>query len=165
MTYAGIGARNTPVAVLAKMRKTASALEKRGWKLRSGGAAGADSAFEGGCSNKDIYRPLGKGPIQLSHPEYISLEGIASKHHNGWHSLSSFVKYLMVRNAAIIMGARSKYIADVVICYTDKGRVIGGTGHTIRIARSLFVPVINFGSPVFQEQAANELILSLENGS
>lgn len=41
--YAGIGARLTPADVLARMRLIACDLEARGYVLRSGAAAGADT--------------------------------------------------------------------------------------------------------------------------
>ena len=56
--YAGIGSRNTPENIQAIMTKLATKLESLGWVLRSGGADGADSAFELGVlshQNKEIY--------------------------------------------------------------------------------------------------------------
>ena len=43
--YAGVGARRAPPASLASMWNMARELAARGWHLRTGGAAGADSAF------------------------------------------------------------------------------------------------------------------------
>jgi predicted Rossmann fold nucleotide-binding protein DprA/Smf involved in DNA uptake len=50
MYYAGIGARSTPPQILSVMTRLASKLEGMGYTLRSGGAAGADTAFERGVS-------------------------------------------------------------------------------------------------------------------
>lgn len=47
--YAGVGSRETPEDVLQLMRQFAIKLANLGWVLRSGGAPGADSAFEAGC--------------------------------------------------------------------------------------------------------------------
>src|SRR5678815_2257413 len=58
--YTGVGSRSTPPEVLAIMTKLAYRLEKNGLMLRSGGAEGADSAFERGVSedeNKEIFLP------------------------------------------------------------------------------------------------------------
>lgn len=52
--YAGIGSRETPQNVLDDMTKTASALEARGFTLRSGLAGGADTAFELGTTREDL---------------------------------------------------------------------------------------------------------------
>ncbi len=49
MTYAGIGARATPGAVLSDMTKMAAWLARTGWHLNTGGAKGADSAFAEGA--------------------------------------------------------------------------------------------------------------------
>ena len=49
MTYAGIGSRRTPDDVLEQMTQLAQELGKLGWTLRSGGADGADRAFQDGA--------------------------------------------------------------------------------------------------------------------
>ena len=46
MTYAGIGSRATPQAELEAMTEAAKMLSEKGYTLRSGGAKGADTAFE-----------------------------------------------------------------------------------------------------------------------
>ena len=59
--YAGIGSRSTPDNVLGIMEKLGIVLAKKGFILRSGGADGADKAFEKGCDlasgQKEIYLP------------------------------------------------------------------------------------------------------------
>ena len=61
LLYAGIGSRETPPDILLKMVKIGCHLAKMGWTLRSGGAPGADSAFEKGCDlgggDKQIFLP------------------------------------------------------------------------------------------------------------
>lgn len=47
MTYAGIGSRETPMEVLELMTKASTWLGSKGYTLQSGGAIGADMAFEG----------------------------------------------------------------------------------------------------------------------
>lgn len=49
--YAGIGARKTPNDVLEYMEIQGKLLAEKGYVLRSGGAKGADSAFEKGCDS------------------------------------------------------------------------------------------------------------------
>lgn len=60
-TYTGVGARNTPDRILDIMEHVGYVLAQRGYVLRSGGAEGADKAFEAGCDaahgNKKIYIP------------------------------------------------------------------------------------------------------------
>ena len=59
--YAGIGSRNTPNEILSLLTSLAEQLALKGYILRSGGAKGADSAFEKGCDkvhgNKEIFLP------------------------------------------------------------------------------------------------------------
>ena len=61
MIYTGIGSRKTPIEIINKMIKLGQILGKHGYILRSGGANGADKAFEQGCDNvlgkKEIYLP------------------------------------------------------------------------------------------------------------
>lgn len=47
--YTGIGSRETPPEVCDLMSRFAYAMAAAGWHLRSGGADGADLAFERGC--------------------------------------------------------------------------------------------------------------------
>ena len=47
--YAGIGSRNTPKEVLDVFESIGKYLALQGFVLRSGGADGADRAFERGC--------------------------------------------------------------------------------------------------------------------
>ena len=59
--YTGVGNRNTPADILEDMEQIARVFARLGWVLRSGGANGADSAFELGCDIenglKEIYLP------------------------------------------------------------------------------------------------------------
>ena len=57
MFYAGIGSRKCPPEILFLMTASAEKLAQRGYTLRSGGASGADSAFEAGATRKEIYLP------------------------------------------------------------------------------------------------------------
>lgn len=55
--YTGIGSRETPYEILQLMKELARLMSEC-FILRSGGADGADSAFESGCSGlKEIYLP------------------------------------------------------------------------------------------------------------
>ena len=98
-TYAGIGSRKTPLAVQKEMTKAAEFLQRRNWVLRSGGAQGADTAFEKGVSvdwGKKIYHPTHVFTSQ--HYE------IAAAHHPAWNKLVPYVKQLHARNVAILLG-------------------------------------------------------------
>ena len=59
--FAGIGSRQTPQSVQDLMVGIGRYLADRSWILRSGGAVGADMAFESGCDEvhgrKEIFLP------------------------------------------------------------------------------------------------------------
>lgn len=59
--FAGIGSRETPDLVCAFMTAVGTAMAARGWRMRSGGAPGADQAFEAGYAAhpglKEIFLP------------------------------------------------------------------------------------------------------------
>lgn len=120
--YAGIGSRATPLEECAKLTRIASILEKRGYILRSGGAEGADKAFEAGVSQpsmKEILRP------KHSTPE---AEKIAQKVHPAWHSCNDYVRQLHGRNAQIVLGKNLDQPVEFVIAWT---MAVGGGGTAI----------------------------------
>lgn len=59
--FAGIGSRETPDVVLALMTRICERMAELGWKMRSGGAPGADQACEAGYARhpdlKEIFLP------------------------------------------------------------------------------------------------------------
>jgi len=59
--YAGIGSRKTPPDILALMEACAYKLARYGWNLRSGGAPGADQAFERGVAQANRERNIYTG--------------------------------------------------------------------------------------------------------
>jgi len=165
--YAGIGARNTPELVLGQMFKIASVMTKTfNFTLRSGGAGGADTAFEKGCDSanglKNIYLPWdgfnGRGE-SFTQVNTAAME-IAAIHHPNWNACSQAARKLHARNAFQILGSDLKTPAELVICYTAEGKITGGTGQALRMAKFYKVPVVNlFGlSPSDIENQLNEII-------
>lgn len=152
--YAGIGSRETPADVCADMSRIAHALETIGWTLRSGGAGGADLAFENGtslASLREIYVPW-KGFNGSSSPFYpqagdravtARAEEIASAAHPAWERCSQGAKRLHTRNVHQVLGLKLDDPVAVVICWTSDGRASGGTGQAIRIATAHGIPVLN----------------------
>jgi hypothetical protein len=139
--YAGIGARSTPSHIIKIMENLGSILAKKGAMLRSGGANGADSAFERGCNQasglKEIFRP----------DDDISkeCEELAKKYHPNWEACSWFAKKAHSRNCQIILGKDLTSPVNAVICWTKKGQVIGGTGQALRLAKAYNIKIINLG--------------------
>ena len=158
--YAGIGARKTPPEVLAIMQGLATRMEGEGWRLRSGGAAGADAAFESGVqnqANRAIYLPgrsfnqrtAGSGGYYDSTtlPGWQDALETVRQFHPAPDRLSPFARNLMARNAMQVLGPDLKSPADLVIAYTPGGQVTGGTGQALRMAGSLGIPIRNLGDP------------------
>ena len=146
--YAGVGARKTPKNILALMTTFAKKAEEKGAVLRSGGAKGADSAFEAGVvdvANKQIFTP------SSMNVDWERASHLVDTHHPNSGALSSYVRLLMARNAFQVLGPYLDEPSESVICWTADGlstyttRATGGTGHAIRIAIANSIPVINLG--------------------
>lgn len=142
--YTGIGSRSTPLEVCYQMTELAQLFAKSGWILRSGGAAGADSAFEKGASKKEIFKPTDNIPE-------LAFE-IAAKHHPTWNGLKPYIKKLHARNVQQVLGKNLDSTTKFVVCWTKDGaekettRNTGGTGQAIRIAIAYNVPVYNLAN-------------------
>lgn len=156
--YAGIGSRKTPPDVLAKMRIVAQRMEARGYILRSGGADGADSAFEAGVKSlKEIYLPwpgFNNNPSTRSEPSSQAME-IAKAIHPAWDRLSDGARKLQARNSHQILGMDLRSPVHFVVCYTpdgcesdaDRNFDTGGTGQAITLADAWKIPIFNMAKP------------------
>ena len=156
MFYTGIGSRNTPPEVLEVMEYLGEELARLGYTLRSGGANGADSAFERGCDKangkKEIFLPwrgFNNNPSTLS---FISEKAIecARYYHPNYSNLSESVKKLMARNGYQVLGRDMYTPTNFIVCYTPLGTGEGGTGQAIRIAKHSGIPIFDLGMFVFE---------------
>lgn len=160
--YAGIGSRETPEHIQKIMSHCASYLGTKDWTLRSGAADGADQAFEIGADRvnglKEIYLPWRNYNHSISpiHPVMYPFSDeeklFAEKFHPAWHKCSPSARLMHQRNGRIMVGLEALHGLEVkavsfVICWTPEGKITGGTGHALRIAETLGIPVINFGEP------------------
>lgn len=140
--YAGIGSRKTPVHILDQINLIAQNMAQQGYMLRSGGALGADTAFEIGCRSVN-------GAIQTYTAKDAETRNWliqhAAKYHPNWGACSRTARLLHARNSAIMCGAGLGSTVDCVICWTPEGEVIGGTGQALRIAKAMRIPVFNLG--------------------
>lgn len=153
--YAGIGSRTTPKADLTLMTQLAVELEKNGYILRSGGAKGADTAFDDGVDdveNREILRP--------KHATMKAL-AIAESVHPAWHNCNDYAKKLHGRNSQIILGRNLDSPVEFVICWTPDGNQIGGTALGMRLAIKCDIPVYNLAV----EDDRNYLIKEYLNGN
>jgi hypothetical protein len=158
--YAGIGARVIPEEIRAKFWTIGNRMAYYGWTLRSGGAPGADSAFEAGCDvangSKEIYLPW-KGfnkstsLLYLERPINPRLIAIAKQLYSRWDDGAEGTRKLHTRNVQQILGKEALNASEYsrfVCCYTDRSykdvQAIGGTMFGIKLAEMHNIPVFNF---------------------
>lgn len=149
--YAGIGSRNTPREYIELFKRVAEYLAKSGFILRSGGAEGADKAFEIGCDKvygkKEIYVPW-KGFNGSTSNLVVSDKkafDIAKEFHPTWGVLSQGARKLQARNCHQVLGKDLNSPSAFIICWTKNGSGQGGTGQALRIARYYNIPIFDCG--------------------
>lgn len=160
--YTGVGSRSTPLCVLAYMADLAEELACEGWTLRSGGARGADSAFEAGhrrvtTERMEIYLPWAKFNNNLSPLYGVRVEALqlAARHHPAWNSCAETARLLHGRNTYQVLGQTLDVPSAAVVCWTEDGctgrrtrsRDTGGTATAIVLAEAHDVPVFNLANP------------------
>jgi len=156
--YAGIGSRETPEEILALMRLFASKMYQKSWRLRSGGAKGADKAFEQSIGDKnygEIYRADDAKGLENFHE-------IAEQFHPNWAACDakgSYVKDLHARNGMIVLGADLISPVKFIVCWTKDGEATGGTGQALRIAEHYGIPVKN----LYYGKVQQEILKIVEN--
>lgn len=180
--YTGIGSRDTPEHIMKIMHAVGAYLYTEGWTLRSGGAEGADLAFEQGAVHEqvapvhamglEIYLPwkgfnhstsnLHPGLLPFSQDEI----DFAARYHPAWHRCSPAAQKMHTRNVRQIIGHESVCGEHVVpskfvICWTVGGQLKGGTAQALRIAQGLNIPIINFGKAT-NPQELEALVLEVD---
>ena len=149
MFYTGVGSRKTPKDVLELMVKIAIKAAQNGYTLRSGGAEGADKAFEHGCD-------MVKGPKEIYYANQATAEAMAmaALYHPAWSSCSPYAKKLHGRNAFQVLGINLDKPSNNFICWTPDGclhhhersRITGGTGTAISIADNYHINICNLAN-------------------
>lgn len=143
--YAGIGSRQTPESILDHMDQAAYDLAFQGALLRSGGAYGADQAFEAGHNAAVLDGAKASKEIFTAKDATEEALELAKEYHPNWGACSAYVRKLHARNGMIVLGERLNDPVDFVICWTRGGTVSGGTGQALRIAKDLDIDVVNYG--------------------
>lgn len=163
MLYAGLGPISTPAPVFQAMRDLARALAVRGFTLRSGGAGGAETAFELGAAevfgDVEVFLPW-KGfngrpysAVPLSKNSFDLAETV----NPSWSTLSFDARKLRARNMYQVLGASLKDPVDFVICWTNDGNTpqdsgAGECSSAIILADRRGIPVYNLANPDASER-------------
>jgi hypothetical protein len=175
--YAGIGSRETPQDILYWMYEYAAQLADCGWWLRSGGAPGADSAFENGANLqavprmgrnafKQIFLPwdgfqnryVSEDPAHIFTPPSDAAYEVAAQYHPAWQRCSNAARSLHARNSHIILGPALSYPVKFVMCWTPRGEGGGGTGQGIRVAKAWKIPVVDMALDGWEDELRKILL-------
>lgn len=146
--YAGVGSRKTVEDILKFMENLGEKFARLGFVLRSGGAEGADTAFEVGCDRacgqKEIFLPwkkFNKNLSSLCKPTKEAFE-LASQTHPVWDTLSYGSKCLHARNCHQILGTDLKSPVAFTV-YWSAVEDQGGTQQAVRLSRKYDIPCFN----------------------
>ncbi len=155
MQYAGIGARKAPEHILKLMFDIAALLAIDGHILRTGAAVGSDQAFANGANAV-------AGPIKLFIPwpsyeeawiHFLHNATVTSFnenfHRDAWDSVKFHPKYDSLTQGVKRLHARNYLIVEdcqLIICWTEGGAIVGGTGQALRLAQAKNIPMHNLGS-------------------
>lgn len=155
--YAGIGSRQTPNDIILIMKQVAILLAHDGHICATGACKGADQAFAEGAllagGRVKLYVPWKSyeqswiQSLQSNLVECFILQDIdreahdsVSLFHPAYEKLSPSVKALHARNYNILKHAL------FIVCWTNDGQFIGGTGQALRIAHLHKLPIYNLGN-------------------
>ena len=163
--YAGIGSRETPKDICLKMAACGKRLSNLGFILRSGGAVGADQAFEAGVvlsetpTNMQVFIPwngyenkqLGGVYVMQHKSVFEAASRMVSSMHPAWDYCSAGARKMHTRNCSQVLGASLNEPAEFILCWTPCGsetvetltRKSGGTAMAIRVACANGIPVFN----------------------
>ena len=120
-----------------KLTRIAFYLEKMGFILRSGGAEGADQAFEQG-----VKRPENKIILRPKHST-SEAEKIASQIHPMWSACNDYARKLHGRNVQLILGEKLDQPYEFIIDWTYDGKNRGGTRTGLVLAKERGIPAFN----------------------
>jgi hypothetical protein len=170
LDYTGIGSRKTPENVLKLMQAIGYRLGSLGIQLRSGGAEGADSAFEAGARRAIREHPGSVPLIFLPYPGFRGKSGITfapnsqiqkeatriiKDTHPAWDRCSDFAKKAHTRNAFQVLGGDLRTPSQFLVFFAEvcQGQIQGGTKTAVVLAQKFQIPCFN----LFYSSAKPEL--------
>lgn len=182
--YTGVGSRQTPAEIIEVMNLLGKKLADQSWVLRTGGAQGADQAFELGWvhhvqensefTKAEIYLPwdgfekhtrdsmFGCNILpDLDDPEmYKKALLIAEQTHPNWAACSRGARTLHARNVYQVLGRNLDTPSRILIAWTPltkAGMPKGGTATAIALATQYGVSCINLNKPEDYDRAMKYL--------
>jgi hypothetical protein len=170
LDFTGIGSRKTPGNILKLMQAIGFRLGLLDIRLRSGGAEGADSAFEVGARRAFTEKHGSEPLIYLPYPGFRGKPGITFAPnsqtwkeatriirdlHPAWDRCSDFAKKAHTRNAFQILGSDLKTPSQFLVFYAEvsRGEIQGGTRTAVVLAQKFQIPCFN----LFYSSAKPEL--------
>jgi len=160
--YTGVGSRLTPRHILHKMELFGTAAAKKGYTLRSGGADGADTAFEIGANlancwgingKREIYLPWIAFNNRVNDDDIVLVDidfrlkdqasNMVDEIHPAFWNLGVGGRSLHMRNCFQVLGQDLKTPSEFVICWTKNAKLVGGTATAIRLALKHKIKVYN----------------------
>ena len=150
--YAGIGARKTPSDVLEYMKLQGKLLAEKGYILRSGGAQGADSAFEMGCDSVSGKKQIWSSYNKHEWKEHQWVLPIVSDvcWERDFFTMKRFSQTLIGRNTYQIYGDPDNLedcVKSEFVLYWSQPKngenCSGGTRYAIRMAIRVGIPCFN----------------------
>lgn len=158
-----IGSRKLPSSERKRLATLARDLAAAGYTVRSGGAAGSDSAFEQGlpdASAHEIYIPYRgwRGSSSLLFDIPARAFDIAAKHHPAWSRCSTAARRLHARNVSQVLGRDLASPSLYVVCWTPYARRVGGTAQALRIADAHKIPIFNLAADGAEEAFRKEVL-------
>jgi hypothetical protein len=144
------------------MNAWAKWLSNHDYILRSGGADGADSAFEAGChpDRRQIFLPwpeFNRNPSHYTAPTPKAY-AIAEVYHPAWFRCNSKARAFHARNSHQVLGPNCDDPVKFIMCWTPYGKVTGGTGQALRLAAALDIPIINLGAQPGANRSIKEIL-------
>lgn len=150
----GVGSRKTPPDVLSQMTQIGEWCRETKTPLRSGHAAGADWAFEIGAQELCIaYLPWASFNKELSS---LSRKVLYQETPESWNwvqqihpapeRLGHGTRKLHGRNVWQVLGSKLTKPSNALVCWTPKGKTVGGTATAIILAQRFSIPVFNLAS-------------------
>ena len=163
--FTGIGSSVTPKEICSLMSLIGKKLDERGWILRSGGAIGADLAFEKFVKNKYIYTVKN---FDFSESNYsfckTELSSVWDKKLN-FDDYNSYCQILLMRDINQVLGSvktsteHSKFLIAWTKSENYNDSSIGGSRIAIRCALKYGIKVYNLVNKATLEMIKKRLEL------